>query len=68
MVVSMKDDADYVMVQVKEWKMAQQQQEQLKSEIVKLKGMLKEKDDSLLAEKERIIQLLQRFVDIHSVV
>lgn len=64
----MKDDADYVMVQVKEWKMAQQQQEQLKSEIVKLKGMLKEKDDSLLAEKERIIQLLQRFVDIHSVV
>lgn len=58
-ILDRKDDAELMMVRVKEMKMAQQQQQKLKSDIIKLKGIITEKD-SLLAEKERTIQILER--------
>ena len=54
-----REDVDKKMVIVEELKMAQQQEEKLKSEIIKLEGIIKEKD-SLLAEKERIIKILEK--------
>ena len=54
-----REDVDVKMVTVEELKMAQQQEEKLKSEIIKLEGIIKEKD-SLLAEKERTIKILEK--------
>ena len=54
-----KEDADVKMVPVKEIKMAQEQEEKLKCEIIQLKAKLEEKDN-LLAEKERTIKILER--------
>ena len=62
MIVSISDrkgDAEVVVVTVKEMKMAQQQQQQLERENAELKVIIKEKD-SLLKEKERTIQILER--------
>ena len=58
-ILDRKDDAELMMVTVKEMKITQQQQQNLKSEIINLQGIIKEKD-SLLAEKERTIKLLDR--------
>ena len=58
-ILDRKDDAELMMVTVKEIKTVQQQQQNLKSDIIKLQGIINEKD-SLLAEKERTIELLER--------